>query len=76
MTVTPVMSYDQVAGIKPCVQQTAPNTCNYEEMQAIWDTAVCTGPDGGTVRRGPPPPASSGCHCAAASEGRPGWRRC
>ena len=51
MTVTPVMSYDQVAGIKPCVQQLCLDTCNYEEMQAIWDTAVCTGADGGARRR-------------------------
>ena len=43
VTVTPVMSYDQVAGIKPCVQQLCLDTCNYEEMQAIWDPAVCAG---------------------------------
>jgi hypothetical protein len=68
MTVTPVMSYDQVAGIKPCVQQLCLDSCNYQEMQAIWDTAVCTGSDGGTGDGGPAPPASSGCHCAVDSD--------
>ncbi len=73
VTVTPLMSYDQVRGIKSCAQQTCANTCNYEEMQAVWDPDVCTGAllDAGMVT--PPPPAkSSGCHCAAAGEARPG----
>ena len=57
-TVTPVMRYDQVAGIRPCVQQICLATCNYEEMQAIWDLSVCGGPDGGDGRRrGAGPPA-------------------
>jgi hypothetical protein len=68
LTVTPVMSYDQVARIKPCVQQLCLDTCNYEEMQAIWDPSVCTaGVDGGARDAGTKGPAgSSGCHCAAA----------
>jgi hypothetical protein len=72
MTVTPLMSYDQVRGIKSCAQQTCANTCNYEEMQAVWDPDVCTGAllDAGAVA--PPPAKSSGCHCTAAGEGRPG----
>jgi hypothetical protein len=69
ITVTPVMSYDQVAGIKPCVQQLCLDSCNYEEMQAIWDPAVCTGTDGGGSDGGTGPTASSGCHCAVASGG-------
>jgi MYXO-CTERM domain-containing protein len=68
MTVTPVMSYDQVAGIKPCVQQLCLDSCNYQEMQAIWDTAVCTGSDGGAADGGSPGSASSGCHCAVGSD--------
>jgi hypothetical protein len=65
-TVTPVMSYDQVGGIRPCVQQLCLETCNYEEMQAIWDPSVCGAGDGGARDAGPPgPPPSSGCHCAA-----------
>jgi hypothetical protein len=73
VTVTPLMSYDQVRGIKSCAQQACANTCNYEEMQAVWDPDVCTGAllDAGTLT--PPPPAkSSGCHCAAAGEARSG----
>jgi len=68
-TVTPVMSYDQVAGIKPCVQQQCLDSCNYQERQAIWDTSVCIGSDGGVGDGGTGPPASSGCHCAAAGGG-------
>jgi hypothetical protein len=73
-TVTPVMRYDQVAGIRPCVQQLCLATCNYEESQAIWDPSVCGGTDGGAGDGGTPgPPASSGCHCAAGgSELGPG----
>ena len=71
-TVTPVMSYDQVRGIKSCAQQICANTCNYEEMQAVWSTDVCTGAllDAGTVT--PPPAATSGCHCGAAGGDRSG----
>jgi MYXO-CTERM domain-containing protein len=71
-TVTPLMSYDQVRGIKSCAQQTCASTCNYEEMQAVWDTDVCTGAllDAGTVA--PPPSPKSGCHCGAAGEESPG----
>jgi hypothetical protein len=66
MTVTPMMSYDDVSGIKPCVQQICLDTCNYEEMQAIWPPQVCAAgaADGGT----PGPPGGSGCHCAAGGE--------
>jgi MYXO-CTERM domain-containing protein len=68
MTVTPVMSYDQVAGIKPCVRQLCLDSCNYEETQAIWDTSVCAGTDAGVGDGGPRPAASSGCHCAAGGD--------
>ncbi|HEY4395848.1 MAG TPA: hypothetical protein VGP64_17395 [Polyangia bacterium] len=69
-TVTPVMRYDQVAGIEPCVQQVCLATCNYEEMQAIWDLSVCGGPDGGAPDAGRPgPPQSSGCHCGVGGRG-------
>ncbi len=76
-TVTSVMRYDQVAGIRACVQQICRDTCNYEEQQAIWDPGVCTAGDAGAPDAGPPgPPASSGCHCAAGGGGgvgSPGW---
>lgn len=70
MTVTPVMSYDDVWGIKPCVQQTCFDNCNFQETQGIWPPQICTAgaADGGT----PGPPGGSGCHCAAAGGGYPG----
>lgn len=65
-TLAPLMTYDQVKGIKPCVQQTCLDTCNFEEMQAIWTPAVCGGANatggsdgGGSGGSG----AGSGCHC-------------
>jgi hypothetical protein len=69
-TVTPVMRYDQVTGIRPCVQQICLASCKYEEMQAIWDLSVCGGPDGGAGDAGGPgPPQSSGCHCGIDGSG-------
>jgi hypothetical protein len=64
ITVTPVMSYDEVRGIQSCAQAACADTCNYEEGQAVWSENVCTGAllDAGTVT---PPPAGSGCHCGA-----------
>ena len=75
VTVTPVMSYDQVAGIKPCVQQLCLDSCNYQEMQAIWDPSVCVAHDGGINDGGAgdggiSPGGSSGCHCVVAGDGR------
>jgi hypothetical protein len=71
-TVTPVMSYDQVRGIKPCAQQVCADICNYEEGQAVWSADVCSGSllDGGTIT---PPSTSSGCHCGAAGRIPSGW---
>ncbi len=69
LTVTPVMSYDQVAGIKPCAQQVCLDSCNFQETQAIWNTSVCTGVDGGPADGGTPAPASSGCLCAVDGSG-------
>ncbi|HMC95801.1 MAG TPA: hypothetical protein VKO16_13625 [Polyangia bacterium] len=64
-TVTPVMSYDQVRGIKPCAQAICANSCLSVGGQGVWENDVCTGAllDAGTVA--PPPPARPGCHCGA-----------
>jgi hypothetical protein len=68
-TVMPLMRYDQVAGIRPCVQQLCLASCISVEKQAVWDLSVC-GADGGAADAGTPgPPASSGCHCAAGGSG-------
>ncbi|HEY6477719.1 MAG TPA: sialidase family protein [Polyangia bacterium] len=74
VTVTPVMSYDQVAGTRPCVQQVCFASCISVENQAVWDPSVCGGADGGAGDAGTPgPPASSGCHCAAGGRGPGPW---
>ena len=70
-TVTPLMSYDQVAGIKSCVQQLCLDTCiNSVERQGIWDPRVCSGTGTGGGDAGTTGPVgSSGCHCAAGGAG-------
>jgi hypothetical protein len=69
-TVTPVMRYDQVAGIRPCVKQICFDSCNLVEYQAVWGPSVCGGADGGSGGAGGPgPPQSSGCHCGVAGSG-------
>jgi MYXO-CTERM domain-containing protein len=62
-TLTPLMSYDQVKGIKPCVQQTCLDTCNFEEMQAVWTPAVCGGAATTGGGGGGGAGSGSGCHC-------------
>jgi hypothetical protein len=73
-SVTPLMSYDQVQGMKPCVQQICLETCNFEEMQAIWPPAVCgSGGAGGAATGGTAGGSGSGCHCGVDPT-RPGGR--
>jgi len=62
-TLTPLLTYDQVKGIKPCVQQICLDTCNFEEMQAIWMPAVCGGAAATGAGGGGGAGSGSGCHC-------------
>ena len=48
-TLTKLLTYDQVKGIKPCVRQICQDTCNFENMQGIWDLSVCGGTATGVV---------------------------
>jgi hypothetical protein len=69
VTLTPLSSYDNVRGIAPCVMSVCGGACTLVASQAVWTNDVCTGAllDGGTPQDGgvKPPPAPSGCHCAA-----------
>ena len=40
-TLTKLLTYDQVKGVKACVRQICQDTCNFENMQGIWDLSVC-----------------------------------
>jgi hypothetical protein len=62
-TVTKLLTYDQVKGIKPCVAQVCQDTCNFEDMQGIWDLAVCSGRDGGGAAGSGGGGGGSGCGC-------------
>jgi hypothetical protein len=57
-TITPFASYEDVSGIKPCVQESCAATCAYEVMAAVWTSEVCT--------PAPPKPGDPGCGCSAA----------
>ena len=87
-TIHPLATYDQVRGVKACVQASCASTCSFEVSAAVWTSDVCSGAlvDGGVMPAGPslqpcptdgssdtpPPPAGSGCHCAAAGPERRG----
>ena len=60
-TLTPLMTYDQVKGMKACVQQSCLDSCKFVNGQGVWDLAVCTGAAGGSG--GSPGGAPSGCGC-------------
>lgn len=62
VTLTKLMTYDQVKGVKSCARQICQDTCNFENMQGIWDLSVCTGTGtggGGGAGGG----GGSGCSC-------------
>lgn len=61
LTLTQLMTYDRVKGIKACVQTACLDTCKFENMQAVWDLSVCTGTAG--AGGGPPAGSGSGCSC-------------
>jgi len=62
MTITPISSYADVRGIKPCVMAICGDACSLAASQGVWMNAVCTN----VVTTPPPPPASSGCHCVVS----------
>lgn len=60
-TLTPLMTYDQVKGIKACVQQSCEDSCKFVNAQAVWDLSVCGAGAGGSG--GSTGNATSGCGC-------------
>jgi MYXO-CTERM domain-containing protein len=65
LTFRPLLTFDKVMGIKPCVQSTCSDLCDYQAGITLWPAAVCQdstgGGDGGTRLAG-----KSGCSCRAA----------
>ncbi|MFL5306823.1 MAG: WD40/YVTN/BNR-like repeat-containing protein [Polyangia bacterium] len=63
-TVTKLLTYDQVKGVKPCARQICQDTCNFENMQGIWDLSVCAANPSGSGGGGSGGGGSgSGCGC-------------
>jgi MYXO-CTERM domain-containing protein len=60
VTIAPLSTYADVHGIKPCAMAMCGDQCKLVSSQAVWTNDVCT-----WVPETPPPPSSSGCHCAA-----------
>lgn len=74
-TLTPLMSYRDVAAIKPCVTAACVANCRYESSLGLWPPSVCgafgtdAGLDGGPgVINGPP----RGCGCTTSGGTAPG----
>jgi MYXO-CTERM domain-containing protein len=74
VTLTPLSSYDDVRGIASCAMSVCGSACALVASQAVWTNDVCSGAllDAGTPQDGgtQPPPAPSGCHCAAGGTAR------
>jgi MYXO-CTERM domain-containing protein len=64
MTFQPLLTYDKVMGIKPCVQSICRDICDYQAGLTLWPPEVCQ--EGGVP---PPAPAKGGCGCRAAGDG-------
>ncbi len=70
-TLTKLMTYDQVKGMKACVQQICLDSCKFVNSQGVWDLSVCSGASGGgdaagggvTGGGGATGGGSSGCGC-------------
>ena len=60
VTIAALSTYADVHGIKPCAMAMCGDQCKLVSSQAVWTNDVCT-----WVPETPPPPSSSGCHCAA-----------
>ncbi len=75
-TLTKLVTYDQVKGIKPCVRQICQDTCNFENMQGIWDLSVCAGTASGRGGGGGSGGGSggAGCGCRIDRSSGPGTR--
>jgi photosystem II stability/assembly factor-like uncharacterized protein len=62
----PLLTYDQVKAIKPCVQDRCRDTCDNLAGLTLWPPQVCGNarPDAGP----PAPPKGGGCGCRAAGQ--------
>ena len=56
VTLTPLSIYQDVVGIKPCVQSSCGTQCRLVASLGIWTDDLCTAAP-------TTPPQSSGCHC-------------
>jgi hypothetical protein len=66
VTISPLMTYDEVRGIKSCAQAACELNCHFEVTVAVWTSDVCTGAllDGGADAG--TPPSDPGCGCGIA----------
>jgi hypothetical protein len=67
LTWKPILSYDQVARVKPCVKDACQTTCENMAGLKLWPWSVCGETDPGTTT--PMNTPKSGCGCHAAGDG-------
>jgi hypothetical protein len=81
LTFRPLMRFDQVTGINPCVQELCADPCDYQAGIKLWAPEVCqprkqlSDASAGDGQR-PAPPVNRvgiGCGCRAAGNFRPWW---
>ena len=68
-TLQPLLTFDQVKRIKPCVHDFCYDVCSYLAGLTLWPQQVCgdPAPDAGTDT-GKPVPTSKGCGCDAVGQ--------
>jgi MYXO-CTERM domain-containing protein len=72
LTFQPLLTYDQVKAIKPCLQQTCRAVCGDLADLTLWPAQVCGG-DGDTSDAGSPGRGGgAGCGCRASEHGDDG----
>jgi hypothetical protein len=75
-TFQPLLRYDQVAGVKPCVAAACAESCRREAAVGLWSAEICPAIDG-TIDGGAPPDGgvtaganAAGGGCAVANAAR------
>jgi hypothetical protein len=70
-TLQPILRYDQVSAVKPCVAAACQDLCDEQAGRQIWSPQVCNPlPLDAGVDAGPPAKPPSGCGCGAAAQPR------
>jgi hypothetical protein len=71
-TLTPILRYEEVSAVKPCVRAACGVACDYEASISVWPSSVCdAAPAGGDAGLTDAGPKDAGLTDAGPSEGPP-----